>query len=450
MPLACDSEFGFPTELHPSGSNSEPRGNRRGFSASALGLALVIAVGAMAAGAARAQQCSAPLGPCATCFTSILGARWCGAFPYRVDYYYAASIPSGSRIISAVEWAVAEWNFDTLYGNQIPIWFDNQGGNQLSIEKGSIDGPGGRLAEMRPIVGILGNFTSTAILFDSAEDWEHMPTNDIHQIALHELGHVLGLGHVPCSLPGCSNLLMYPCQNSNAVIDGSAHSSLQCIYGDLIESPCQSLFGRFVRAFLEQPDAITLVKGTCRGCAGSCWSGPQPEPVDATLAGLTYELAVSSNGGAYTTFATIDDSQWINNRYTRTFSESWSAATIRTTIRNGASLVDQVYSYPPVDIVVTTAVPEAEQGSSSIVFAKPNPSRGKVVLTSRARDVASIVICDAQGRVIRALDPHPLEYGGALEWDGRDAAGRAVGNGIYFVRVSTRGTQHSCRVVMAR
>ena len=81
----------------------------------------------------------------------------------------------------------------------------------------------------------------------------------------------------------------------------------------------------------------------------------------------------------------------------------------------------------------------------------PNPARGSVVFRYRSgRPIVQLAagtgpvgaeyfdppphflaIYDASGRFIRTLDPAGLE---SVPWDGRDASGRAVSSGIYFVK----------------
>ena len=74
--------------------------------------------------------------------------------------------------------------------------------------------------------------------------------------------------------------------------------------------------------------------------------------------------------------------------------------------------------------------------------ARPNPwGRGEVALSVRLGQpgVASVAVFDALGREVRMLlesGPEPLGAGThRLTWDGRDARGRAVGRGVYLIRL---------------
>ena len=61
----------------------------------------------------------------------------------------------------------------------------------------------------------------------------------------------------------------------------------------------------------------------------------------------------------------------------------------------------------------------------------------------------SIRIFDVVGRSIRTLDSTGLSPGSYLiPWDGRDSSGRAVSNGIYFVRASADERDHQTSKVL--
>jgi hypothetical protein len=89
--------------------------------------------------------------------------------------------------------------------------------------------------------------------------------------------------------------------------------------------------------------------------------------------------------------------------------------------------------------VPTDAGPLAAPG---VLAAAPNPFTGAITLSFRSgRGGRAVVgIYDARGRSVRTLDAGGLTPGAVyLTWDGRDAAGRSVPPGIYFVRLSTTG-----------
>jgi hypothetical protein len=73
------------------------------------------------------------------------------------------------------------------------------------------------------------------------------------------------------------------------------------------------------------------------------------------------------------------------------------------------------------------------------LVAGPNPSSAAVRLSFDLKRTGRVgaQLFDAQGRRVRVIDPLLLEAGaGALDWDGRDDAGRPVAHGLYFARVT--------------
>lgn len=91
---------------------------------------------------------------------------------------------------------------------------------------------------------------------------------------------------------------------------------------------------------------------------------------------------------------------------------------------------------------------------SSLTLARPspNPFRGATVfaLTLAEAGRARLVVVDAAGRVVCTLVDADLTAGTRrIGWDGTDAAGRAVVNGIYFARLESGGhtlTQKVARI----
>ena len=126
-------------------------------------------------------------------------------------------------------------------------------------------------------------------------------------------------------------------------------------------------------------------------------------------------------------------------------------ATVTDTTWTGAAGVPSWYQIVPLDIHgnTGTAARVLPQGSLDVPAAappafafdppSPNPSRGETALTfTLARDgAATLVIHDAQGRVVRTLTAGMLAAGPhELPWDGRDSRGRAAPPGLYFARLT--------------
>ncbi len=64
---------------------------------------------------------------------------------------------------------------------------------------------------------------------------------------------------------------------------------------------------------------------------------------------------------------------------------------------------------------------------------------------------AEVAIYDLQGRLVRTIARGTFEPGShRAEWDGRDAAGRPVANGVYFVRSESAGLSKETKIVVLR
>jgi len=93
---------------------------------------------------------------------------------------------------------------------------------------------------------------------------------------------------------------------------------------------------------------------------------------------------------------------------------------------------------------------------SAAIF--PNPGSGpttiRVTLGGRGIDPpvqTEVALYDLQGRVVRTLHRGPLSRGeSAFAWDGRDANGKTLGSGLYFLRVHSAAGDLTTRIVRAR
>jgi glucose/arabinose dehydrogenase len=103
----------------------------------------------------------------------------------------------------------------------------------------------------------------------------------------------------------------------------------------------------------------------------------------------------------------------------------------------------------------TAGVPPGTSGAALRLSAYPSPARGLVTLSFApgASAGAMVRVYDVRGRLVRELGPAPAgppASAVALVWDGLDADGRKVPNGVYFARVAVGRRTGSCPVVLAR
>ena len=104
--------------------------------------------------------------------------------------------------------------------------------------------------------------------------------------------------------------------------------------------------------------------------------------------------------------------------------------------------------------LTSTGAVEAEIVSGAArLETSPNPARAGTAIRVRARAAAAdgghMLVFDAHGRTLRRLDVRTDGASHVLaEWDGRDAQGRRVAAGVYFVRWTREGTRAAGKVVL--
>ncbi len=104
---------------------------------------------------------------------------------------------------------------------------------------------------------------------------------------------------------------------------------------------------------------------------------------------------------------------------------------------------------PPVGID-----PVAIPAGRVALAARPNPFRASTELSFEIPAAGPVVleVMDVSGRRVAALIPGQRLDAGRhrVAWDGRDGQGRAVGSGVYFVRLETPGGASSSRILRLR
>jgi hypothetical protein len=84
---------------------------------------------------------------------------------------------------------------------------------------------------------------------------------------------------------------------------------------------------------------------------------------------------------------------------------------------------------------------------------RPNPARGRVAIrfTLDASSSIALEVHDMTGRVVATLQSGVRGPGAhGVVWDGRDASGRELAEGVYFVRLTTDGYRATEKVLLAR
>ncbi|HWN82943.1 MAG TPA: FlgD immunoglobulin-like domain containing protein, partial [Candidatus Udaeobacter sp.] len=116
----------------------------------------------------------------------------------------------------------------------------------------------------------------------------------------------------------------------------------------------------------------------------------------------------------------------------------------------GYAVGETVYKYQGTTAVALDPSPAM---SFRLAESYPNPFQGTTtigyVVTGDAE--VRLTIHNALGRRVMTLaDGHASPGSHALTWDGRDAAGKPVGSGVYWVRLESGGVAESKSLVVAR
>jgi hypothetical protein len=103
----------------------------------------------------------------------------------------------------------------------------------------------------------------------------------------------------------------------------------------------------------------------------------------------------------------------------------------------------------------TTGIPDARRTVPTLarLAVSPNPFNPDIAISFHLAQVTELDlrIYDAAGRCVRSLLDGRQQAGThTVRWDGRDAGGRAVASGVYFVQLEYTGTHLERSIVLAR
>ncbi len=125
-------------------------------------------------------------------------------------------------------------------------------------------------------------------------------------------------------------------------------------------------------------------------------------------------------------------------------------------VDRGTSTTGEVYKILPEVSATGESVlgrGAQEDGDVRIIGCRPNPATTRVELTVETTHPGHLVVelVDPQGRFVRRLASGAQGPGTRrLAWDGRDAGGRAVPAGVYFVRAGLDGQASTQPVTVVR
>jgi len=99
----------------------------------------------------------------------------------------------------------------------------------------------------------------------------------------------------------------------------------------------------------------------------------------------------------------------------------------------GDSLANDLWSYHSSNSVEERSDSNTRGGNPGFSIS-PNPMRGTCTIITPARKTQRISVYGLSGQLVRTLDPKASRGGGRFYWNGRDAQGKAVSEGVYFIR----------------
>ena len=127
--------------------------------------------------------------------------------------------------------------------------------------------------------------------------------------------------------------------------------------------------------------------------------------------------------------------------------------------RNGGNEID-IYASRLTSagtVAIEDVAPESAPGIAPnqlvVRLLSPNPQRGEARFAAELTEAGPVntEVCDVSGRRLRSLrDVAPAPGSHVLRWDGRDANGRAVPSGVYFLRVTSGPRSSVLKLVQAR
>ena len=182
-----------------------------------------------------------------------------------------------------------------------------------------------------------------------------------------------------------------------------------------------------------------------------------PAGIDVSYGGYGDEDAASPAGGAYPVYGTSsypsDAGLLVYDNEGKPqivfYAFAYSSVTDRAEARN---MLENTVTYLLDEAAGIEPVAEEAAGSVSLAAA-PNPFAGETVIRYDLpeRSVVRLEIFDIEGRLVRTL-VHAVRPAGrhSVAWSGCDERGRAVGPGLFFIRMKAGGLAATGKILLMR
>lgn len=390
----------------------------------------------------------------ADCEAQPAAAKWCPAtsIPWGFGQGLTGSLTGAALTIKlTITQAMSDLNF-VFAKSEVPVGLSGPGGSGILFTYGKTALGVSNCSTSRTYAKTYTNFSFGAgdaigSMNSANIDFNNQFSGWTSALALtvtyHEMGHALGLDHVYNVSPG------------------SCPSGVGSIPLMSEEVPCtaalgpDALFEKGIRC-LYGPDGVSLHGVSFRVVSGGrartersrCSSQPNCSSLTA-LGLMTYDLAVSEDGGPYEPFATLEEADWVENGFEYTFPRAYTKARVRMQVRDGGTVIAAPIS-DPVDIPAPPVAVEPLAGLALRLSASPNPFHGRVrvVLEMAQAGPASVVVSNVAGRRVARLHAGTLPAGShAFSWDGLDDRGGSAPSGVYYVEARV-GAQRVSRAVL--
>ncbi len=331
---------------------------------------------------------------------------------YLADYIQFDGFISDAQFISVIRAAFDAWEQVT---NIDFVEVSDSSNVDIRLGYGDIDGSSGTLGVAYYSWNGSNELTQSFIEFDSAENWNLNiggggPGISAYIVALHEIGHAIGIGHS---------------DNGGAVMAAFLNNSLTGLTQDDIDA-AQAIYGSLAAGgggggggtpANSDPDGVSLsansvTENASAGTLIGMLTASDPDAGDTH----SFEIIAQSSGAGWSNFEIVGDQLRLATGADIDFESNESfQLTIRVTDQDDAffdqSVTVQVNNQAITDIALTSGGSVAENafgGTSVATFAAFESGTPETAQLSLINDAGGLFVLD--GNVLRVANGATLDY----------------------------------------